>query len=286
MEHHSNIVPWQMLCEEKGATLKIIPINDQGEIIFDEFEKLITEKTKLLAVTHVSNSLGTINPVKQIIEKAHQHHIPVLLDGAQAIAHLKINVQELDCDFYAFSGHKMFGPTGIGVLYGKEHLLDAMPPYHGGGEMIKNVTFEKTTYNDLPYKFEGGTPNIEGTIVLGTAIDYILALGIENIREYEHELLEYATQKLSAIEGLRIIGTAKEKSAVISFLIKNIHPLDIGTMLNAAGIAIRTGHHCTQPLMDRFKIPGTCRVSFSIFNTKEEIDCLVNELNKLIKMFT
>ena len=286
MEHHSNIVPWQILCEERGAILRIIPINDAGELIFQEFENLLNEKTKIIAVTHVSNTLGTINPVKQIIEKAHSKNIPVLLDGAQAVPHMKIDVQELDVDFYCFSGHKMFGPTGIGVLYAREKWLNAMPPYQGGGDMIKKVSFEKTTYNDLPFKFEAGTPNIEAGIVLALAIDYINSIGIENICAYENELLEYALQELSKVEGISFIGNAKNKAGLISFLIKGIHPYDIGVILDKLGIAVRTGHHCTQPLMDRFGIPGTLRASFAFYNTKEEVDTLVNAVRKAIHLLS
>jgi cysteine desulfurase / selenocysteine lyase len=284
MEHHSNIVPWQMACEQTGAKLKVIPIDDAGEILFDEFEKLLNDKTKLVAVVHVSNSLGTINPVKKIIEKAHARNIPVLLDGAQAIQHTPVDVQQLDCDFYCFSGHKMYGPTGIGILYGKEKWLEQMPPYQGGGEMIKHVTFAKTTYNDLPFKFEAGTPHIEGAIVLGTAIDYINSIGIDAIQKYEHELLAYATEQLSAIEKIRFIGTAKEKAPVISFLIEGVHPYDTGVILDKLGIAVRTGHHCTEPLMERFKIPGTVRASLVFYNTKEEIDVLVSGVKKAQQM--
>jgi cysteine desulfurase / selenocysteine lyase len=284
MEHHSNIVPWQMACEQTGAKLKVIPINDAGEILFDEFEKLLNEKTKLVAVVHVSNSLGTINPVKKIIEKAHAKNIPVLLDGAQAIQHTQVDVQQLDCDFYCFSGHKMYGPTGIGILYGKEKWLEQMPPYQGGGEMIKHVTFAKTTYNDLPFKFEAGTPHIEGAIVLGTAIDYINNIGIDAIEVYEHELLKYATEQLSAIDKIKFIGTAKEKASVLSFLIEGVHPYDTGVILDKLGIAVRTGHHCTEPLMDRFGIPGTVRASLVFYNTKEEIDVLVSGVKKAQQM--
>ena len=284
MEHHSNIVPWQMLCDEKEAILHIIPINDKGEIIFEAFEKLLSEKTKLVSIVHISNALGTINPVKEIIKKAHAFNVPVLIDGAQAVQHMKVDMQELDCDFYAFSGHKVFGPTGIGILYGKEELLNKMTPYQGGGDMIKTVTFEKTTYNELPHKFEAGTPNIEGGIALGAAVDYINSIGIENITTYEKELLEYATEKLSAIEGLKIIGTAEEKASVISFIIDGVHHYDIGVILDQLGIAVRTGHHCTQPLMERFNIQGTIRASFALYNTKEEVDVLVKGIEKSIQM--
>lgn len=285
MEHHSNIVPWQMLCEEKKAKLKIIPINDNGELLMDEYKKLLSEKTKIVAVTHISNSLGTVNPVKEIIAAAHEKGVPVLIDGAQAIHHTAVDVKELNCDFYVFSAHKMYGPTGVGVLYGKEELLNAMPPYQGGGDMIKTVTFEKTTYNELPHKFEAGTPNIAGGIAFGAAIDYINTLGIENTAAYEHELTNYALQQLSTVPGIKFIGKAKERASVISFLLDNIHPYDAGVILDKMGIAVRTGHHCTQPLMDRFKIPGTVRASFSFYNTKEEVDVFVKGLHKVIDMF-
>ncbi len=284
LEHHSNIVPWQMICEEKKAILKVIPINDNGEIIFEEFEKLISDKTKIIAVTYVSNALGTINPVKKIIELAHLRNIPVLLDGAQSTSHMKIDVQELDCDFYCFSGHKLYGPTGIGVLYGKEKWLNEMPPYQGGGEMIKLVTFEKTTFNELPFKFEAGTPHISGVLGLEAAIQYIEKVGIDKIGEYENGLLDYATEKLVSVDGLKIYGTAKEKTSVISFLIGKIHPFDAGTIIDKFGIAVRTGHHCTQPLMQRFGITGTIRASFAFYNTKEEIDILLDAVNKAKKM--
>lgn len=286
MEHHSNIVPWQMLCEEKKATLKIIPINDDGELMMDEFKKLLSKKTKLVAVAHISNSLGSVNPVKEIITAAHEKSIPVLIDGAQAIHHTTVDVKELDCDFYAFSAHKMYGPTGVGVLYGKEELLNVIPPYQGGGDMIKTVTFEKTTYNELPHKFEAGTPNIAGGIAFGAAIDYINSLGVENIAAYEHELTSYALEQLNTVPGIKFIGKAKERASVISFLLDNIHPYDAGVILDKMGIAVRTGHHCAQPLMDRFKIPGTVRASFSFYNTKEEVDVLVKGLHKVIDMFS
>jgi cysteine desulfurase/selenocysteine lyase len=285
MEHHSNIVPWQILCEEKDAKLRVAPINDAGELIVEEFEELLNERTKFVSLAHVSNALGTINPVRRIIEKAHSLGVPVLLDGAQAAPHLKIDVQELDCDFYAFSGHKLFGPTGVGVLYGKSRLLDAMPPYQGGGDMIATVTFEKTTYNTLPYKFEAGTPNIAGTIGLGAAIDYVNQVGLENIANYEHELLAYGTEALSQIPGLRLIGTAKEKASVFSFVLEGIHPHDVGTILDREGIAIRTGHHCTMPLMNRLGIPATSRASLAFYNTKEEIDALVAGIYKVKEVF-
>lgn len=285
MEHHSNIVPWQLVCDEKNAILKVIPINDEGELILEDFEKLITNRTKFVSVVYASNSLGTINPVKKIIDLAHQNNIPVLLDAAQAVNHIPVDVQEIDCDFLAFSGHKLYGPTGIGILYGKVNLLDSMPPYQGGGDMISKVTFEKTTYNELPHKFEAGTPNIAGVIGLGIAIDYVLKVGIENISLHEMNLLEYATEAVSDIPGLKIIGTAKEKVSVLSFVLDNIHPHDIGTFLDFEGVAIRTGHHCTQPVMDRYKIPATSRASFAMYNTKEEIDVLVNGLKKIIEVF-
>jgi cysteine desulfurase / selenocysteine lyase len=285
MEHHSNIVPWQMICKEKGAKLKVVPINDEGEIIFDEFEKFITERTKFISVVYVSNSLGTVNPVKKIIDLAHQNNIPVLLDAAQAVNHIPIDVQKLDCDFLAFSGHKIYGPTGIGILYGKINLLDSMPPYQGGGDMISKVTFEETTYNELPYKFEAGTPNIGGAIGLGEAIDYVSQIGIEKIAIHEKYLLDYATEAVSTVPGLKIIGTAKDKVSVLSFVLDNIHPHDIGTFLDFEGVAIRTGHHCTQPVMDRYKIPATSRASFAMYNTTQEIDILVNGLRKIIEVF-
>lgn len=285
MEHHSNIVPWQIICEEKKAKLKIIPITDEGEIIFEEFEKLLNERTKFVSIIHVSNTLGTVNPVKQIIETAHKHNIPVLIDGAQSIQHIPINVQELDCDFFTFSGHKIYGPTGIGVLYGKEKHLDNMPPYQGGGDMIASVTFEKTTYNDLPYKFEAGTPNIAGSIGLGHAIDFVSSVGIEAIAAHENELLIYATEGLSSIKGVRIIGTAKNKCSLVSFVTDEVHPHDFGTILDFEGIAIRTGHHCTQPLMKRYNVPATSRASFAMYNTKEEVDVLVKGIYKVFEVF-
>ncbi len=285
IEHHSNIIPWQILCNRKGAKLKVIPCNDKGELLYDEFEKLLSDKTKIIAINHISNSLGTINPVKKIIQKAHSFNIPVLIDGAQAIQHIKVDVMDLDCDFYTFSGHKMFGPTGIGVLYGKEKWLDKMPPYQSGGEMIDIVTFEKTTYNSLPFKFEAGTPNYIGSIALGAAVEYINSVGINNIAEYEKELLKYGTEKLSEIKKLKIYGTADNKTSVISFLIDGIHHYDAGMILDKMGIAIRTGHHCTQPVMDRFGINGTIRASFAFYNTKKEIDTLYEALLKVIAMF-
>ena len=285
MEHHSNIVPWQMICNEKKAKLKVIPINDNGEIIFEEYEKLLSDRTKIVSIVYCSNSLGTVNPVRKIIKLAHAKGIPVLLDAAQAVNHLAIDVQELDCDFLVFSGHKIYGPTGIGVLYGKVNLLESMPPYQGGGDMISKVTFEETTYNELPHKFEAGTPNIAGVIGLGEAIDYVTRIGIENIAAHEKELLDYATEAVQSVPGLKIIGTAKEKVSVLSFILDDIHPHDIGTFLDFEGVAIRTGHHCTQPVMNHFKIPATSRASFAMYNTQEEIDTLVNGLNKIIKVF-
>lgn len=285
MEHHSNIVPWQMLCEEKGAKLRVIPMNNAGELIMEEYEKLLNGRTRIVAVTHVSNALGTINPVKEIIRKAHACNAVVLLDCAQSVQHMQVDVQQLDCDFLCFSGHKVFGPTGIGILYGKEKLLEEMPPWQGGGEMIKEVRFDKTTYNELPYKFEAGTPNIEGGIGLGAAIDYVTSVGFDNIAAYERELLDYGTQLLQDIEGLRIYGTAKDKASVISFLVDDIHPYDFGVILDKMGIAIRTGHHCCQPLMDRFQIEGTCRASFAFYNTKGEMDRLADAVKKAKAMF-
>ncbi len=280
LEHHSNIVPWQMLCERTGAILKVIPMNDAGELIMSEFDKLISTKTKMVTVNHISNALGTINPIKYMIDKAHEVGAAILIDGAQATPHLRPDVQDLDCDFYVFSGHKICGPTGVGILYGKEDWLRKLPPYQGGGEMIATVTFEKTTYADLPHKFEAGTPNIEGGIVLGTAIDYLNEVGFENIANYENELLAYATEKLLEIEGLKIYGTATAKTSVISFNIDGIHPYDIGTIIDKLGIAVRTGHHCAQPIMDFYKIPGTIRASFAFYNTKEEIDLMVDAVKK------
>jgi cysteine desulfurase/selenocysteine lyase len=283
MEHHSNIVPWQLICEEMGATLRIIPINDAGELIYEDFLKLLNKKTKIISIVHVSNALGTINPIKKIIKDAHSTGAMVVIDGAQAAAHIDINVQDLDCDLYAFSSHKMFGPTGVGVLYGKRAVLEIMPPYRGGGEMIKEVTFKKTTYNDPPFKFEAGTPNIADVIGFGAAIDYISNFDKNEISNYEHELLEYGVRKLSEVEGLRFIGTAKEKVSVISFIIDSIHPFDIGMMLDAGGIAVRTGHHCAQPLMEFFSIDGTVRASLSFYNTKKEIDILTDKLKRIVK---
>ena len=284
MEHHSNIVPWQIVCEEKKAVLKVIPIDDNGELLMDEYYKLLSPKTKLVSVVHVSNALGTINPVKEIIDAAHKVGAVVLVDGAQSAVHLDIDVRQLDCDFFAFSGHKVYGPTGVGVLYGKREILESMPVFLGGGEMIKEVTFEKTTYSNLPYKYEAGTPNIADTIALKVAIDYVAEVGKSNARKYENELLAYATEQLENIPGLRIIGKAKNKVSLISFVIKNGHHQDIGVLLDNQGIAVRTGHHCTQPLMNRFGIPGTVRASFAMYNTKEEVDKLVAGLQKAIKM--
>ncbi|MCH8015440.1 MAG: cysteine desulfurase, partial [Acidobacteria bacterium] len=285
MEHHSNIVPWQMLCEEKGATLRVIPMNDDGELLLDEYEKLLNPRTRLVAVVHISNALGTINPIQEIIERAHQQDIPVLVDGAQAAPHFEVDVQALDCDFYAVTGHKLCGPTGVGILYGKADLLDSMPPFQGGGEMIRSVTFEKTTYNVLPHKFEAGTPNIVGGIGLGAAVDYVSEVGWKNIAAQERELLLYATQQLSALSGLRIIGTAKEKASILSFVIEGVHAHDVGTILDQEGIAVRTGHHCAQPVMDRFQIPATARASFAFYNTREEIDVLVKGIQRVIEVF-
>ncbi|MCP5063357.1 MAG: cysteine desulfurase [Ignavibacteriae bacterium] len=285
MEHHSNIVPWQLLCERKKLKLRVVPVNDKGEFIYEEFENLISENTKLISVVHISNALGTINPVKEIVKKAHEFNIPVLLDGAQAVPHTKVDVQNLDCDFYVFSGHKVFGPTGIGVLYGKTEYLDKMPPFQGGGDMIREVTFEGTTYEDLPQKFEAGTPNIVGGIALGAAIDYLTSFDMNEISTYEEELLKYGTEKLLRIEGLQIIGTSENKASVISFVIDGIHPYDIGTIIDTAGVAIRTGHHCTQPLIKRFNLPATARASFAFYNKKEEIDVLFESLLKVKKMF-
>lgn len=284
MEHHSNIVPWQMACERKKLVLKVIPINKRGELDMSAFDDLLSSKTKLVAVTHISNSLGTINPVKEIIEKAHAVGAKVLIDGAQSIQHLKVDVQDLNCDFFVFSGHKVFGPTGIGVLYGKEYLLNEMPPYQGGGDMIAKVTFEKTTYNELPFKFEAGTPHIAGGICLGTALNYLEQFDMNEIAAYEAELAEYAQDLLSTFEELRIIGTAKHKTSVVSFVVDGIHPFDLGTLLDKQGIAVRTGHHCTQPLMDIFGVPGTVRASFAFYNTKEEIDTFIAAVERSIGM--
>jgi len=286
IEHHSNIVPWQILVEEKGATLRVIPVNEKGDLLIEEYKKLLGPKTKLVAVNHASNALGTINPVRQIIDEAHKVGAVVLIDGAQSTVHLDIDVQEMDCDFFAFSSHKMYGPTGVGVLYGKKELLEAMPPFQGGGEMIKEVTFEKTTYNDLPYKYEAGTPNIADIIAFKAAIDFVNGVGKKNIKQYEDELLLYGTKQLKQIPGLRIIGEAKEKVSVISFIVDKLHPQDLGILLDNYGIAVRTGHHCAQPLMDCYRIPGTVRASLAVYNTKEEIDELVVGLKKAIKMLS
>ena len=286
MEHHSNIVPWQILCQERGAHLRVVPMNDDGDLLVDEYERLLGPRTKLVSMVHVSNSLGTINPVRRIIETAHSRGVPVLLDGAQSAPHMNVDVRDLDCDFFVFSGHKLYGPTGIGVLYGKADLLESMPPYQGGGDMIKSVTFEKTLYNDLPYRFEAGTPNIAGTIGLGAAVDYVASVGLENIEAYEHELLDYGTRALSSISGLRLVGTARKKAGILSFVLDGVHPHDIGTILDSEGIAVRTGHHCTQPVMDRFGIPATARASLAFYNTREEIDALVKGIDKVMGVFS
>ena len=284
MEHHSNIVPWQFLCEERGARLKVLPFDDNGELCLDQLEQLITPRTKIVAVTHVSNTLGTCNPVADIIRIAHAHNVPVMLDGAQAVAHTPVDVQALDCDFYCFSGHKMYGPMGIGVMYGKEEWLQRMKPYQGGGEMISTVTFEKTTYNELPFKFEAGTPSVGDAIGLRTAIEYMQNIGIQNIAQHEEALLHYATEQLLQIEGMRIFGQAPHKAAVISFLVGNIHPYDMGVLLDHQGVAVRTGHHCTQPIMDRFGSPGTVRASFALYNTREEVDALITAVKRAATM--
>jgi len=286
IEHHSNIVPWQMLIEEKGAILKVIPVDEKGELIIEEYTKLLSPRTKLVAVNHASNALGTINPVKEIIDAAHSAGAVVLIDGAQSSVHLDIDVQEMDCDFFVLSSHKMYGPTGVGVLYGKRELLESMPPFQGGGEMIKEVTFEKTTYNELPYKYEAGTPNIADIIAFKSAIDFVNGLGKKNIKEYEDELLQYGTRQLKQIPGLKIVGEAREKVSVISFVVDKLHPQDLGILLDNYGIAVRTGHHCAQPLMDCYRIPGTVRASFAVYNTKQEIDELMNGLRKAIKMLS
>jgi len=286
IEHHSNIVPWQILIEEKGAVLKVIPVNEKGELIIEEYKKLLNPKTKLVAVNHASNALGTINPVREIIDAAHEVGAVVLIDGAQSTVHLDIDVQDMDCDFFTFSSHKMYGPTGVGVLYGKRELLESMPPFQGGGEMIKEVTFEKTTYNDLPYKYEAGTPNIADIIAFKAAIDFVNGIGKKNIKEYEDQLLQYGTSQLEQIPGVKIVGEAKEKVSVISFIVDKLHPQDLGILLDNYGIAVRTGHHCAQPLMDCYRIPGTVRASFAVYNTKEEIDELVVGLKKAIKMLS
>ena len=285
MEHHSNIVPWQILCQEKGAKLRVVPINDAGELLLDEFGKLLTPRTKIVAITHVSNALGTINPVKQIVNMAHRQNVPVLVDGAQAIPHLAVDVQDLDVDFYVFSGHKVYGPTGIGILYGKSSLLEAMPPYQGGGDMISSVTFEKTIYNKLPFKFEAGTPHVAGAIGLAAALDYVTSLGIAQIGAYEHDVLDDAMKTVGSIPGIRLVGTAKNKTGVLSFTMEGVHPHDIGTILDQEGIAVRTGHHCAQPIMQRFGIPATARASFALYNTKQEVDALVAGIQKVREVF-
>jgi cysteine desulfurase/selenocysteine lyase len=285
MEHHSNIVPWQMMCERKGALLRVIPMTDEGELQLDALEGLLTEQTRIVCCTQVSNVLGTVNPVKEVVRMAHEKGIPVLVDGAQSVPHMQVDVQDLDCDFFAFSGHKVYGPTGVGVLYGKEAWLEKLPPYQGGGEMIKNVTFEKTTYNELPYKFEAGTPDYVATHALATALDYVSSLGMKNIEAHEQELTRYALEQLQQIEGMRILGAAKERDAVISFLVGDIHHLDMGTLLDRLGIAVRTGHHCAEPLMRRLGIEGTVRASFALYNTKEEVDALVAGIERIRKMF-
>ena len=285
MEHHSNIVPWQMACQATGAKLKVIPITDAGELRMDEYAKLLGPRTKLVAIGHVSNALGTVNPVEEIVRLAHAKEIPVLIDGAQAVPHMKVDVQEIGCEFYAFSGHKMYGPTGIGVLYGRRALLDKMPPWQGGGDMIRSVSFEGTTYNDLPYKFEAGTPDIAGAIGLGAAVDYLQSVGLDAVAAHEHTLLEYATKAVGKVRGLRIIGTAAHKAGVLSFVLEGIHPHDVGSLVDRDGIAIRTGHHCAQPVMERFQVPATCRASFALYNTKDDVDALVASLQAVVKMF-
>lgn len=285
MEHHSNIVPWQMLCEERGAQLLVAPINDSGELLLDEFQKLLSPRVKLVCAAHVSNALGTVNPVREMVRMSHQQGIPVLVDGAQAAPHMKVDVQDLDCDFYAFSGHKVYGPTGIGILYGKAKWLESMPPFQGGGDMISSVSFEKTTYNSLPYKFEGGTPHIAGVIGLGAALDYVTSVGMGRVAAYEHELLEYGTGVLSEIPGLRLIGTAKKKAGVLSFVLDGVHPHDVGTILDQEGIAVRTGHHCAQPVMERFGIPATTRASIALYNTREELDALATGIRRVKEIF-
>ncbi len=286
MEHHSNIVPWQLLCEETGARLQVIPITDSGEVVYDEYLRLLTDRTKLVAVTHVSNTLGTINPVRRMIRDAHSVGVPVLLDGAQAVPHMRVNVQDLDCEFFCFSGHKMYGPTGIGILYGKASILERIRPFQAGGDMIETVSFEGTTFNELPHKFEAGTPNIAGAIAFGSTIEYLNEIGMKAISAHEKEILTYATERLSEIDGVRIVGTAREKASVLSFLIGSIHPYDAGTILDQLGIAVRTGHHCTQPLMKRLGIPGTIRASFALYNTRDEVDRLVNGIHRVKKMFS
>lgn len=285
MEHHSNIVPWQLLAARKGIAVKVIPMNDNGELLLDEYEKLFSERTKLVSFTHVSNVLGTVNPVKEMIQMAHNHNVPALIDGAQSVPHIKVDVQDLDADFYAFSGHKIYGPTGVGVLYGKEEWLDKLPPYQGGGEMIQSVSFEKTTFNELPYKFEAGTPDYIGTTALAEALKYVSGIGLEKISAYEHELTSYAVDRLKQIDGIRILGEASERSSVVSFLVGNIHHFDMGTLLDRLGIAVRTGHHCAQPLMQRLGVEGTVRASFAFYNTKEEIDTMITSIDRIRKMF-
>ena len=285
LEHHSNIVPWQMVAEEKGAQIRVVPIDDRGELMVDEYRKLFTSRTKLVAITHVSNALGTINPVKELIAFAHERGVPVLVDGAQAAPHMRVDVQDLDCDFYAFSGHKLCGPTGIGILYGKAAMLEKMQPFKGGGDMILSVTFEKTTYNTIPHKFEAGTPPIMAAIALGAAIDYLSGVGIDAIAAHETDLLDYATERVNRTPGVRIIGTAEHKAAVLSFAVEGVHPHDVGTLLNEEGVAVRTGHHCAQPVMQRFKVPATCRASFAFYNTMDEVDALVSAIKKVQKVF-
>lgn len=286
MEHHSNIVPWQMLCEQTGAKLRVIPINDAGELLLDALEKMLSQRVKIVSITHVSNALGSINPVRDIVQLAHRHGAAVIVDGAQAVPHMAVDVAALDCDFYAFSGHKAFGPTGIGVVYGRYDLLDRMPPYQGGGEMIKSVTFEKTIYNDVPHKFEAGTPHIAGAVGLGAAMDYLTEIGLDRVAAYEHELLAYGSAVLSDLPHVRLIGTARDKAAVFSFIVDGVHAHDVGTVLDQEGIAVRTGHHCSQPVMDRFGVPATARASLALYNTKEEIDALAAGLRKVIEVFS
>jgi cysteine desulfurase/selenocysteine lyase len=285
LEHHSNIVPWQLLCEEKGARLRVAPIDDDGEILLPELESLLGPRTKIVAVAHVSNALGTVNPIRRIVEMAHARGVPVLVDGAQAAPHFALDLRALGCDFYALSAHKLYGPSGVGVLYGKAALLEAMPPYQGGGDMIRSVTFEKTTYNDLPYKFEAGTPNIAGVIAFGAALDYVAGLGMDRIAAYEHELLGYAVERLATVRGLRLIGTPRERAGAISFVVEGVHPHDVGTVLDYDGVAIRTGHHCAQPVMERFCVPATARASFAVYNGRDDVDTLLNGLHKVCEMF-
>jgi cysteine desulfurase/selenocysteine lyase len=285
MEHHSNIVPWQMLCEQTGAVLRVVPIDERGEFLFDEYEKLLGPRTRLVSVVHVSNALGTVNPLREIIDLAHRRGVPVLVDGAQAVPHLAVDVRDLGCDFYTFSGHKVYGPTGIGVLYGKAELLEAMPPYQGGGDMIRSVTFEKTLYNTLPHKFEAGTPNIAGTVGLGAALEYVSALGLDAVAAHEHDLLAYGAEALAGVPGLRLIGTARRRAGVLSFVLEGVHPHDVGTVLDQEGVAIRTGHHCCQPVMDRYGVPATARASVAAYNTRDEIDALVRGLHRVREVF-